>query len=92
MIDTPKARELGLPWASQPSGLTGYSWVVDRYQKIYGNATDGVASDAYECVNLIGPHLDDPDRMAAFRAVAGMDADLFAVFMDWMRERGFVEM
>lgn len=43
-------------------------------------------------VNLIGPHLDDAERMAAFRAVAGMDDLDLSRLVDFMKDHGLMEM
>ena len=103
MIDTPKARALGLPWKETVSDI-GTEWIgYSTGQTMFYTTNIYTSSETsprrrdnrravLTAVNLIGPHIDDPDRMSALRAVSAMDDETFAVFLDWMRERGFVEM
>ena len=95
MSDTPKARELGLPWTPSFYGFSersGRCDIVSPDEHYVAMSVDAeFAKTVIPMANLIGPHIDDAERMAVFRAVAGMDDLDFGVMLDLMKEKGWVE-
>lgn len=77
-----------LPWWSAVDAW----WITD----VNGNGVSYIHTHAkrddhkliVECVNLVGPHINDPQRMALFRAVANLDATGADMLHDWLHERG----
>lgn len=93
MSDTPKSRELGLPWRSKRYGDVGYHAVISSDDMDVSWLQSSVqAAATVQCVNLIGPHLDDRERMAVFEAVAGMDDLDLSRLSDFMKDHGLMEM